>query len=173
MARPFGPSMIEQIRLGYADLDTTLDETADRLGINRGTIVNLARKCGWPKRRAASAALRRPASPTPEPNEREGANQDPLALLDRISARAIASLDADLSAGRSPDPERAARAVSIHVRTQQSLKKLQDARAEEPQVDDEPPPRSLSELRDELRRHLERIRSERRSRELRGHAEPG
>ncbi|WP_246736121.1 hypothetical protein [Enterovirga aerilata] len=174
MTRAFGPAMIEKIRLGYADLDTPLDETAAKLGVHRGTIVRLAQRCGWPKRREASAALRRPPAKTDEADELDPSGQ--LARLNRISARTIAGLDAELSAGETKDPERTARALATHVRTLGSLKKLQAERSQEPEADDEPPPRTLAELRDELRRHLERICEEEEDDcdpDLRGDAEPG
>jgi hypothetical protein len=170
MPRAFGPTMLEKIRLGYADLDTTLEETAQRLGTTKRTMAYLAERCGWPSRRAAISALRRPPIPVEEKGEQGTSGQ--LAQLRRISARTVAELEAELSTREAADPERTARALATHVRLIGHLQKLQAEKAEEPEPHDEPRPRTLAELRDELRRHLERIRVEQRARGLRGEPEP-
>ena len=120
MPRRLGPSVIEKIRLGYADLDATLDQTAARLGVHRSTIVRLARACGWPKRQAAAAALRRP--PAEGEAGRRAAHRHHLARLERISAQSAARIEAALSGPAEIEPERAARAFALHVRTAEGLR---------------------------------------------------
>lgn len=78
--------------------------------------------------------------------------------IERFVASRIAAHESDLAAGREPDPEKTARALAHYARTLMLVRDYvseldKDLRIDEPAQ----PPRSLSELRDELRRHLERI----------------
>ena len=149
------PSQIEQIRLDYTDPERTVQEAAVAAGVATSTITALARQRGWPRRRNFGGAGGRAAP--------HGAGQvlaGQVATLERVASRSIFALERSLASGEAPDPERAARALSTHVRTLGSLHKLRHERVEELEPDDEPPPRSLAELRDELRRHLERISEE-------------
>jgi hypothetical protein len=161
------PSQIEQIRLDYTDPERTVQEAADAAGVATSTVRALAKQRGWPRRRSFGAAQTRTAPPGPG---QVLAGQ--VATLERVASRSIFALERTLASGEVADPERAARALATHVRTLGTLRKLRDEHLEEPPSDDEPPPRTLAELRDELRSHLGRIRSERGTRELSGEADP-
>ena len=100
-------------------------------------------------------------------------SDDLAARLRRLLAHRVAMLERELVAAEGVDAEKNARALALNVRTLAVLDGLLarpdgDATTD----DDEGPPRSLAELRDELRRHLERIASER-DRELRGEPDEG
>lgn len=96
------------------------------------------------------------------------------ARMARLVAHNMTALEGRLAAGRAGDPETAARALAVHARMLAGLDKLQSGKGEDVAVaDSAPPSRSLAELRDELGRHLERIRLEERDRQLPGDAEPG
>jgi hypothetical protein len=149
------PSQIEQIRLDYTDPERSVQEAADAAGLATSTVRSLAKQRGWPRRRTFGEAETRAAPPRPG---QVLAGQ--VAILERVASRSIFALERELASGEAVDPERAARALATQVRTLGSLQKLHDEHVEEPQSDDEPPPRTLAELRDELRRHLERISEE-------------
>ncbi len=147
------PSQIERIRLDYTDPERSVQQAADAAGVATSTVRALAKRYGWVRRRNfGDAAGGVPA--LPGPGQVLAAQ---FATLERVASRSIFALESALASGEAADPERAARALATHVRTLGGLQKLQATGVEEPQTDDEPPPRSLGELRDELRRHLERI----------------
>ena len=90
--------------------------------------------------------------------------------MERFVADRIAALKQDAASGRDQDGERTAREIAHYTR---SLTTLRGYRGTLPGDDalgapDGAPPRDLGELRDELRRHLERIWEEERARRLRG-----
>ncbi len=90
--------------------------------------------------------------------------------MERFVADRIAALKQAAASGRDQDGERTAREIAHYTR---SLTTLRGYRGTLPGDDaagapDGAPPRDLGELRDELRRHLERIWSEERTSRLRG-----
>ena len=106
-----------------------------------------------PRRRTVSpsapaAAFRRSAG---GPIDRVAVGQS----MERFIAGRIAAYEA--SSGEDSEPERTARTVSHYARALGLVRGYLRELEEERRRDDEPPARSLSELRDELRRHLERI----------------
>jgi hypothetical protein len=149
-------SQVEQIRLDYTDPERSVQQTADAAGVATSTVRALARQRGWERRRDFGIGSDQIAQPI---RQGQGLGVQ-LATLERATSRSVLALDRALAAGKAADPERAARALASHVRTLGSIQKLQAACAEEPERDDETPPRTLAELRDELRRHLERISEE-------------
>lgn len=168
--RRLKPAEVESARLGYADGSRTVAEVATSLGVFDSTVYALAKRFGWPPRRTAPPGWAG-AGGSPGATLPAGDLSGQLAKLERIAASAVSGLETALASGTATDPERAARALAIHVRTLAGLQKLVAGREGEP-AHDEPPPRTLSELRDELRGHLERLRLEERDREFHGGAEP-
>lgn len=96
-----------------------------------------------------------------------GAEPDRRAMgraMERFIADRIAAFEADAAAGRDRDPERTARTVSHYARALSLVRGyLVQIEKDQPVDAAERPPRSLSELRDELRRHLDRLWDEDRS----------
>ena len=162
------PSQIEQIRLDYTDPERSVQQVADAAGVATSTVRALAKRYGWVRRRNFGVAAGGVSAP-PGPGQILATQ---VATLERVASRTIFALERAMASGEAADPERAARALATHVGTLGRLQKLQAASAEEHQSDDEPPPRSLGELRDELRRHLERVWVEERDRELRDEPDP-
>ena len=165
------PATLARMQIGYADLNTTVAVTAKRLGVAPATLWRTARQLGWEprtvRRRAGRLAVAASADPPPDP----AVLSTQLATLPRLTGDALAVLQGMLMGSEAVDPERTLRALATYVRVLASLQKLQAMSAEEPEPDDEPPPRTLSELRDELRNHLERIRRERHG-QLSGETDP-
>jgi hypothetical protein len=161
-------SEIERIRLDYTDPERTVQETADAASVATSTVRALAKKHGWARRRIFG----RGDVDAGQPDGGQSALDAQLASLERVASRSIFGLERSLARGEASDPERSARALATNVRTYAEIQKLKAARPKEPETHDGPPPRTLAELRDELRRHLERVQEEEWSRELRGDAEP-
>lgn len=100
-------------------------------------------------------------------------DRDRVALasdMERVVADRIAALKRDAASGRRRDGERTAREIAHYTRSLTTLRGYRgtlprDDAAGAPGGD---PPRDLGELRDELRRHLERIWEEERASRLRG-----
>ena len=166
--QPLNPATLARMQLGYADLDTPVAVTAERLGVSEASVYRIARELGWQSRREARLDGRRAAAASAVRGHGRSDESDPLSSIARLTPQHVAAVDRALASGNAANLERHARALATHVRTLASMQKLQAGRAEEPEPDDEPPPRSLNELRDELRRHLERIRVEQRERRLCG-----
>jgi hypothetical protein len=158
--QPLNPATLRRMQLGYADLDTPVAVTAKRLGVAEATMYRTARQCRWKSRREARLEGRRAAAAGAVLEAARSEPSDPLASIARLTPQHVAAVDRALASGNAADLERHARALATHVRTLASMQKMQAARPEEPEPDDEPPPRSLAELRDELRRHLERVQAE-------------
>ena len=159
--RRIGPDEIELGRIGYCDLARDPHEVAAALEIHISTLYSWARKYRWPPRRIRRQSGIRPDFVLPDPAGIASAGvAGQLARLERLASQSIAALEGAAASGQATDPERVARALATHVRTQAQLNKLQSERHEEPADADEPPPRTLAELRDELREHFARIQDE-------------
>ena len=86
--------------------------------------------------------------------------------LNRLLAGGIATLEAQLASGIDPDPDRTARRLAQLVRMRVALRRGGAGPDDDVDSDpaEEPPARSLQDLRDQLRQHLEALRQERRHR---------
>ncbi len=187
----------ERQRLVYLDLTIDMEEVARRLGMSVSAVYERRNAWGWPGRRKVAAGLVRaggiasdappsdPHRPPPPPQSRPNrsrrassrkgpmSDRDRAALasdMERFVADRIAALKQDAATGRDRDGERTAREIAHYTR---SLTTLRGYRGTLPRDDargapDGAPPRDLGELRDELRRHLERIWAEERTARLRG-----
>lgn len=182
----------ERLRLIYLDPTIDMREVARRMEMSVAAVYERRNAWGWPGRRkvAASASLApdtplpgtHPTPPTqarPNRSRRATARKAPMSDRDRaalasdmerVVADRIAALRRDSAAGRDRDGERMAREIAHYTRSLTTLRGYRgtlprDAAGRAPDGD---PPRDLGELRDELRRHLERIWEEERSRGLPG-----
>lgn len=179
----------ERLRLIYLDPAIDMREVARRMGMSVAAVYERRNAWGWPgRRKVASSGSPAPdapppgAPPTPQdrPNRSRRASarkapmsdRDRAALasdMERVVADRIAALKRDAASGRDRDGERTAREIAHYTR---SLTTLRGYRGTLPRdagrAPDGDPPRDLGELRDELRRHLERIWEEERSRRLPG-----
>jgi hypothetical protein len=152
-----------RVLVAYFDEGLAGSAIAARVGLHPSTVYAILKRNGVsPDRKGGGKAAQRRAGAAAAPRSSAGPADlaGHLARLERLTSQSIAALEVALGEGRAADPERGARALATHVRTLASLAKLQAGLEGEPTRDDEPPARSLSELRDDLRRHLERIQDE-------------
>jgi hypothetical protein len=184
---PFAPkapidlALQERIRVAYYIEGRSVAEMEKVAGVGKATLYRWFHEWGWPLRKpmrsrdkaakgapvlriaGEGAGLPAPAGgETAAPAEwRPPAGRETLkARLRRLVAHRIAILEHETMSGAAIDPEANARAIELNARTLATIEKL-DGEAELcPRCHDEPPARSLSELRDELRRHLYRIADE-------------
>lgn len=183
----------ERQRLIYLDPTIDMREVARRMGMSVAAVYERRNAWGWLGRRKVAASRvvapdaplpdthRTPLTPQARPNRSRRAtarkapmsDRDRAALasdMERVVADRIAALKRDAASGRDRDGERTAREIAHYTR---SLTTLRGYRGTLPRDDagrapDGDPPRDLGELRDELRRHLERIWEEERSCRLPG-----
>jgi hypothetical protein len=151
--------------------ERTIASVLAEFGVSRSTFYRRLPRTDGPVRARPDPALLAGRGSAPV-EESEAGPVDLAALaarMARLIARTMGALERKVGAGQAGDPEKAARALALHARMLSELRKLESGKEEGPGGDDdEPPPRSLGELRDELRGHLERIREEERSRSLPG-----
>ena len=101
------------------------------------------------------------AFPSREAGLQHPARRETLkARLQRLVEHRVGILEHEAMAGIAVDAATVAVAIERNARTLAALEKLDGEAALCPQCAGEPPARSLSELRDELRRHLERVHEE-------------
>lgn len=148
--------------------------------MSRRTMAKRIAEWGWTRDPAIDDPAGREIEPDDTPVSDEvgpdpalPGSDDLASRLRRLLAHRVALLERELVAAEGVDSEKNARALALNVRTLAVLDGLLarpdgDATTD----DDEGPPRSLAELRDELRRHLERIADERDG-ELRGEPDEG
>ncbi len=132
---------------------------ADHAGVGATTIRRWLER--WSKVDSAPSAPDMPATGERVDETRPAAAPvDRLAIgraMERFNAGRIAAYEAAACAGSDDEPERTARTVGHYARVL-GLVRAYMAEIEKDRDDAaEPPGRSLSELRDELRRHLERL----------------
>lgn len=121
------------------------------------TLRSQARANGWRRRRAPNRADR--LAPTPDlPTDRAATGR----AMERFIAARVAHFEVEALAGRDRDPERTARTVSHYARALTLVRGYLQEVEKERRADESvrPPARSLTELRDQLRRHLDRLRDE-------------
>lgn len=170
--------------LAYRDRDLSVAEILVVHGAPKDELYAALSKAREP--------FRRPASATPGRRVRRRVPIELAAVADagegqlerrlaRLLAERIAELEDRAAPGRSPDPDATARALALNVRTLATLRRTtaapldagaREAGQEHHAATDEPPPRSLAALRDELYGHLHRIRDEERARRRAGRARP-
>lgn len=146
--------------------DLAVAEICVAFDVSRGTLYRLLARVGEPFRRAASAepgrALER-VSPIDLAVPGEEGSAPMERRLERLLSARIAELEVRALPGRSADPEAAAKALALHVRTLATLRRTVAASGDDHDSKDAPdadPPRSLVALRDELYAHLQRISEE-------------
>jgi hypothetical protein len=184
------PVRVELARLHYFDRRVTLKQAAQALNTDDRGLRRVAGKLGWHDRPVATMAdareslARRAAQaasgPTPDATApvlaqpmTDAARRRWAAAMESMVAGCLTALQRNRAAGSDGDPDRTAREIGHQTRTLQAIQAYRKALGpENVEESDEPPARSLDELRDELRRHLERIRTEERPRRIRGGVEP-
>lgn len=175
----------------YREGSLTVDQVVERHGSTHSALYWAIRKSREPSRRSKTKPARKAKPPRRAARRQIAPSRPPLPgkaaperiadssvteRLERLLLARIADLEDRPVPRRLSDPERLARALASHVRTLAALRRLEAANPAGREVrnapraggqeSDEPdrPVRSLAELRDELGRHLERIRLEERAR---------
>ncbi|NNM72274.1 hypothetical protein [Enterovirga aerilata] len=186
---PFAPkapidlALKERIRIAYYVEERSIAEVEAIAGVGRATLYRWFHAWGWPLRKPMrSRAAGQNGAPVFRPAGQE-AGAGPIAAapgeppagagwqpatgrvslkvrLRRLVEHRIAVLEHETMSGAAIDPEANARAIELNARTLATIEKLDGEADLCPNCRDEPPARSLNELRDELRRHLERIAGE-------------
>ena len=171
-------AVLREVERLYRETDTPNAELARMMNVGVTRFNRIREAGGWPLREPGRssrfrAALRAGAVPeggtapgSAASIQREGANDnlgpaDLARWLRGIVVRRIALLESG-AAGRERDPERSARTLASLTRT---LVQLSAIAPPEPAPQEclhgtDRPPRSVDELRDELRRHMLRLRQE-------------
>jgi hypothetical protein len=184
---PFAPkapidlALKERIRIAYYEEERTTEEVEKLAGVGRSTLYRWFHTWEWPLRKpmrsrgggAKDAPVFRPlaqglskARPCQTEHPRAVRCEQPRrpeslkARLRRLVEHRIAVLEHETMSGLAVDPEANARAIELNARTLATIEKLNGEAEPCPVCRDQPPGRSLNELRDELRRHLERIADE-------------
>ncbi len=184
---PFAPkapidlALKERIRVAYYEEERRIEEVEKLAGVGRSTLYRWFHAWEWPLRkpmrsRAGGSKVAPVFRPVPQgfpeaaalPNGAEAGGfsrpaRRPESLkvrLRRLVEHRIAVLEHETMSGLAIDPEANARAIELNARTLATIEKLNGEAEPCPICRDEPPARSLSELRDELRRHLERVQRE-------------
>lgn len=187
------PELMARARRLYLETDTSPDDIAKIVGLQPRTFHTRCREWGWPVRlmRRARPLLAEPAGepcelplPPLPPLAADGpapvagfdaSGSDGLATLalrlERLVARRLDRLEAEAAAGRDHDPDGTDRRL---IQLERLLAQLGKRRGQDGEFDEPgPPARSVADLRDELLRHLERVRQQARSRKLPGRPDPG
>jgi hypothetical protein len=184
---PFAPkapidlALKERIRIAYYEEERTIEDVEKLAGVGRSTLYRWFHTWEWPLRKpmrsrgggAKDAPVFRPLAPglseaavVPNGAPTGGAargQRRPESLkvrLRRLVEHRIAVLEHETMSGLAVDPEANARAIELNARTLATIEKLSGEAEPCPVCRDQPPARSLNELRDELRRHLERVQRE-------------
>ena len=161
--------------------DLTIRDIAAHLGVSADTLNNRMKTWNWPARLQALAPMRRAAARQLEglepglrkvvplralPPPSDAAPAPPLDLgrvaqaLGRNALQQLDGLEAAVASGEA-DPERAARTLASLSRTLAAARALEQKGGAPGDDDaDEPPERSLEDIRQELARHLDRLVAE-------------
>jgi hypothetical protein len=162
--------------------DLTCGDIAAHLGVGRHTLRNRIREWRWPPRLQALAAVRREAARRLEGLEPGLRSAVPLGLLEtppgdaeppapidlarvaaalgRSALQQLESLEAEVARGKAT-PERAARTLASLSRTLAAARAMEQKGGGPVDDDaDEPPARSLEDIRQELARYLDRLVAE-------------
>lgn len=169
---------VERFGADYAAGVRHVKDLATELRISFKTAYALVRKLNLPLRRetARRERIADAIGPAGLPSSGEAGGPDMQAVAKALERRLVEHLlDLQMKAASATGVRAAslARAIADGSRALKSIRDWVGQLAnEDGSADDESAPRSLEELRDELRRHLERIRSEERgSPELHGDAD--
>ncbi len=166
-SRSVSPSRqkIAQAKLLYDAGVAPLSEIMGLLGMSAGQFRRFREREGWPLRPAACARKDAPAQATQNPPACGSGGL--IARLEDAVEREFARAEAALEKHTPKSIEATARTLATLVRTLAELKRMRretedTLRDEHDRTDGEAgaPPRELAELRAELARRLERLRSE-------------
>ncbi len=173
---PIDLALKERIRVAYYEEERTIDEVEKLAGVGRSTLYRWFHSWGWPLRKPMRSRAggrkdapvfrpipQAPAEAAAQPSGAARPARRPESLkvrLRRLVEHRIAVPEHETMSGLAIDPEANARAIELNARTLATIEKLNGEAEPCPICRDEPPARSLSELRDELRRHLERVQRE-------------
>lgn len=159
-------SKVAQAKLLY-DAGASIPEITKLLGMSASQFLLFREKNGWPKRASACRRKASVAEP-PEPSAKPADSARLIARLEDAVEREFARAEAALEKHAPKTIEASARTLATLVKTLAELKRMRrdsnetkgDATRPNDDASDEPP-RQLAELRAELARRLERLRSER------------
>lgn len=184
MAMPFAPkapidlALKERIRVAYYDEGRPVAEVEAVAGVGRATLYRWFHAWNWPLRKPMrsrpqgrhDAPVFRPGGPgesgasgseQPSATAPLPARRDSLKTrLKRLVEHRIAVLEHEAMSGIAVDPEANAVAIERNARTLVTIERLGGEAEPCPHCGGGGPTRSLSELRDELHGHLQRIRAE-------------
>src|SRR5947209_12428842 len=160
------PELVEEARLVYDAGAVPVEEVGAMLGYKRAGFVKFRKRQGWKLRRVFNHPDK-PAEAGPGVPVAPVRPLPPDELIPKIEAalnREFAHVEQALAHGHPRDAEKTARTVASLVRSLAELKRVQrDAQGHGTQRDgvDEPPTRDLADLKAELARRLDRLRSAR------------
>ena len=172
---PIDLALKERIRLAYYDEGRSIVEVEGVAGVGRSTLYRWFHAWGWPLRKPMRSrpAGRRdmpvfghdtsPAFAAGGVALRGAARWSLKQRLERLVEHRIAILEHEAMAGLPVDADANARALDLNARTLVTIERLGGEAEPCPTCSQEPPTRSLSELRDELYSHLRRVRAETRA----------
>jgi len=136
---------------------------------HRAALGILPAKPARPKRKTRAPRLPSLASLAAEgPIDRVAVGQ----AMERFIGARVAACEAEAASGSDPEPERTARTIAHYARALGLVRSYLAEIEKDNHGDAEAPMRTLSELRDELRGHLERIWDEGRDAGRLGRAGP-
>lgn len=149
----FSPDELATFKREYLDRAILVTTTLRKWGLSVSTFYGMRKRLNWPRR--SEVVPRRGRSP----GRKRRPGLTPVGeRLERLVVRRMELIEDELS-GPDRDPERASRELATLAKTLKSARDLGSAPGGEGRADE--PERPLAELRDELLRHLERIRAER------------
>jgi hypothetical protein len=163
------PEAEERCRLAYLTRLVPIETCAAMVGLPVLEFLRFRRARHWPPRkvrhptgergRGKSRSRLAAGAPVLSVLPASGSPIDRIAVgraMERFIAGRIAAFEAQPFDG-DVEPERTARTVAHYARALGLVRDYLNELEKERSSDGEPPARSLSDLRDELRRHLERI----------------
>ena len=169
------PAEVERFRADYEDGALPMRDITAGLCISTGGAYQLVARLNLVRRQVAARRARAASAVTqlPVPADAPVDLATAARALERQLVEQLLILQRRAAEAPSSRAEALSKAIANQTRALKSVRDWTGTLTEESKDDDGSPPRDLGELRDELRRHLERIRAEERgSRGLRGEAEP-
>ena len=175
---PFAPrasvdlALKERIRVAYYVENRTIAEMEAVAGVGKATLYRWFDAWGWARRKpmrsrtqkqGAALAFRPGGEADPGfaepglPGWRPASRDSLKRRLTRLVEHRIGLLEQEAMAGIAVDPDANARAIELNARTLVTIERLGGEAEPCPNCSEAGPQRSLSDLRDQLRAHLERI----------------